>query len=302
MFGPAASERGLAISADVAPGEHVVVADEAALARVLHNLVGNAIKFTDEGGITLAVRTDERPGGNRVVVTVCDTGIGVDPEFLPRMFGEFEQESSGTGRQYEGAGLGLALSRQLVERMGGTITAESEKGVGTLFTVSLPTPEAEPVVDLRPLVLVVDDNDQARHIAVHSLAETYRIAVASGGADALKAVEQERPDAVVLDIHLGLSISGEEVMRQLRASPLSEHLPMIAVTAYGLPGDRARFLGAGFDAYLPKPYVRGDLLAAVAAALEGRRTEEPPGGGAFVARNSSPATPAPPPRVPRPKA
>ena len=277
MFGPAAGERGLTIRAEVAPGDHRVVADEAALVRVLHNLVGNAIKFTDEGSVTVAVRSVSGEGGRRVVLTVSDTGIGVDPAFLPRMFGEFEQESSGSGRRYEGAGLGLALSHQLVEQMEGTITVESEKGVGTTFSVSFPSADAAADADGRPLVLVVDDNEQARRVAVHMLSDAFRIATADDGASALAALEAERPDLAVLDIHLGLSISGEDVMRQLRASNAFAALPMVAVTAYGLPGDRERFLAAGFDAYLQKPYSRSDLHATVrhALRLRGVLDEEP---------------------------
>ncbi|WP_420456157.1 PAS domain S-box protein [Rubrivirga sp.] len=304
MLGPAAAERGLAVVAEVAPGDHVVTGDEAALLRVLHNLVGNAIKFTDRGRVTLRVGPVGR--GDRVSLVVRDTGIGIDEAFLPRVFGEFEQESSGSGRKYEGAGLGLALTRQLVDRMGGTITVESEKGVGTAFTVTLPAVGADDgareVPDGRPLVLVVDDNEQAREVAVHALDDTFRVAVAVDGDTALAAIEADPPDVVVVDIHLGLSLSGEDVMRQIRASATFAALPLIAVTAYGLPGDRDRFLAAGFDAYLTKPYSRADLRATVAVALEkqaGGGAPVPlglaPGGGSYVCRppdRPAPATPA----------
>ena len=292
MFGPSAREAGLAIAAEVAAGGHAVVGDEAALARVLHNLVGNAVKFTEAGGITIGVRTDARPGGDRVLLSVRDTGVGIDPAFLPRVFGEFEQESSGSGRRYEGAGLGLALSRQLVERMGGTVTVESEKGAGTEFTVSLPSASAEGPA-AQPLVLVVDDNEQARQVAVHALADTYRVVTAADGAGALAAVARERPDAAVLDIHLGATLSGEDVMRQLRASDAFAALPLVAVTAYGLPGDHARFLAAGFDAYLPKPYARADLVAVVSEAIDGRAPRPlAPDGGVYLARPDGDALPA----------
>ena len=310
MFGPAAGERGLEIRAEVEPGEHAVTADEAAVVRVLHNLVGNAIKFTDEGGVTLAVRTD-RTASPRVQLVVRDTGIGVDDAFLPRIFGEFEQESTGAERKYEGAGLGLALSRQLVDRMGGVITVESEKGAGTEFTVSFPALSAgAEAADDRPLVLIVDDNEQAREIAVHTLADAFQVATAGDGEAAFAAIDAARPDVVLLDIHLGLSISGEDVMRQLRASPTFAGLPIVAVTAYGLPGDRERFLAAGFDAYLTKPYGRADLREAVARAIQARTQgvalppptpshgtwdEDPPGGGVYISRAAPLSAPARPP-------
>ena len=278
MFGPAAAEAGLGLGVS-APASLEALADEASLGRVLHNLIGNAIKFTDAGRVTLEVREAD----GQVAVVVRDTGIGIDPAFLPRVFGEFEQESTGHGRRYEGVGLGLALSRQLVERMGGTISVESTKGVGTAFTVTLPSGAPSDDTE-RPLVLVVDDNDQARHVAAHSLARRYRVVQASDGDEALAAVERERPDAAVLDIHLGASISGEDVMRRLRGSESFADLPMIAVTAYGLPGDKERFLAAGFDAYLTKPYTREALLDCIGHALGG-----PPQDGAWIARPAEPA-------------
>ena len=294
MFGPAAAECGLSIRAEAAPDTPPAVADEAALGRVLHNLVGNALKFTDEGGVVVSAGRGDRGG---VAVRVRDTGIGIDPAFLPRIFGEFEQESTGHGRRYEGVGLGLALSRQMVERMGGTIAVESEKGAGTTFTVLLPSASTGPVDEALPLALVVDDNEQARRVAAHTLAGAYRVVEATDGDGALAAVARERPDVALLDIHLGASISGEDVMRRLRGSAAFGALPMVAVTAYGLPGDRERFLAAGFDAYLTKPYARADLLQTLDAAMSGS-TPRPaaPGGGVYLARPSerAPAVPTPP--------
>ncbi|MGB3543789.1 PAS domain S-box protein [Rubrivirga sp.] len=294
MFGPAAGEKGLSVHAEVPPGQHAVIADEGALLRVLHNLIGNALKFTDDGSVTLGVRTETISNGPRVIVTVLDTGIGVDKEFLPRIFGAFEQESAGEGRRYEGAGLGLSLSLGLVEQMGGSITVDSEKGVGTEFTVSFPAAETANGPDTRPLVLVVDDDEHARRIAAHSLSNVYRVAIASSGERALDALEAERPSAVVLDIHLGMSISGEDVMQQLRDIPEFAGLPIVAVTAYSLPGDRDRFLAAGFDEYLTKPYERADLVAVVQRAREARsQTERAPGGGVYVSKSDVRADPAP---------
>ena len=285
MFGPAAAERGLAIHIDV-PSQLTVHADEAALGRVLHNLMGNAIKFTDQGEVSLNARVTDAG----VAFVVRDTGIGIDPAFLPRIFGEFEQESTGHERRYEGVGLGLALSRQMVERMGGTISVESQKGVGTAFTVVLPAVAPSPDA-ARPLVLLVDDNDQARHVAAHALGSTYRVVQAADGNAALAAVERERPAVAMLDIHLGASISGEDVMRRLRSVRALADLPMVAVTAYGLPGDADRFLAAGFDAFLTKPYVRADLLAALDQALAARASRAAPEDAAWIARPAPDALP-----------
>ena len=295
MFRPAAAERGLALRADLSDGPLVAALDEPAVARVLHNLIGNAIKFTEAGGVTVAGRAvADGPEGPAVAVEVRDTGVGIDAAFLPRLFGEFEQESSGAARTHEGVGLGLAISRQLVERMGGTIRVESAKGVGTAFTVTFPAADAAPADGDRPLALVVDDDDRARAVAARTLDRRFRVAEAADGDGALAAVERERPAVAVLDIHLGSSISGEDVVRRLRASPAFADLPVVAVTAYALPGDRARLLAAGFDAYVTKPYARAALLDAVDGVL---RPHPAPAGPAFVARKGGPpavAAPSPP--------
>ncbi len=309
MFQPAASDRGLQLAAAIEAGApHEAILDEAAFARVLHNLIGNALKFTDEGRVTVHVHsTSTGSNGPEVVVRVRDTGIGIDEAFLPRVFGEFEQESSGVERTHEGAGLGLAISRQLVERMGGTIGVESAKGKGTTFTVRLRAAEVPEVdapeveVDARSLVLIVDDNDQARDVAEYTLQERYRVVFADDGDEALAAVERERPDAVLLDIHLGQSITGEDVMRKLRQTPAFTDLPIVAVTAYALPGDRDRFLAAGFDAYVTKPYTRDHLVGSMEEAMHSRRrTGDGVPVAAFIARKSGPpATPTPsPPTLP----
>ncbi|MEM1117117.1 MAG: PAS domain S-box protein [Bacteroidota bacterium] len=272
MFQPAASDRGLTIRGDVAPGGLDALLDEAALARVLHNLIGNALKFTKTGEVVVAARPDpEGVQGPAVVLEVRDTGIGMDVDFLPRLFGEFEQESTGVGRTHEGAGLGLAISHQLVRRMGGTIHVESEKGVGTTFAVAFPAADLAPEgPDRRLLALVVDDNEHARQVAERTLAEQYRVITAVDGDSALAVFESQTPDAVFLDIHLGQSITGEDVMRRLRMMPASADLPIVAVTAYALPGDRERFLAAGFDGYVTKPYSREHLLRSMEEAIQAR--------------------------------
>ncbi|MFN3595988.1 MAG: PAS domain-containing protein [Rubricoccaceae bacterium] len=131
-----AAARGLALTLDLPEAPLLALGDRAALGRVLANLVGNAIKFTEAGHVALAVRPVA--GQQQVEVCVRDTGVGIGPEFLPRLFREFEQESHGHGRRFEGSGLGLAITRRLVDLMGGTIAVESTPGVGTAFTVRLP--------------------------------------------------------------------------------------------------------------------------------------------------------------------
>lgn len=131
---PLADEKALALRADVPAAPCLARANPDAFHRVLVNLVGNAVKFTDRGGVTVEARTE----GDVVVVRVTDTGVGIGADFVPHLFDEFRQESEGLDRRYEGNGLGLAIAGQLVERMGGTIAVESEVGVGSVFSVRLP--------------------------------------------------------------------------------------------------------------------------------------------------------------------
>ena len=131
LLGPLAEEKGIALDLDAAPGEVVAPLDATCLNRILHNLVGNAIKFTERGGVRVAVGVE----GGRVRITVADTGIGIDGGFLPHLFDEFKQESTGQGRSHEGSGLGLAITKKLVDLMGGEIRVESEKGAGSTFVL-----------------------------------------------------------------------------------------------------------------------------------------------------------------------
>ena len=134
LLQPIAEEAGLYLRVECAAEDTTASLDKNLLNRVLNNLISNAIKFTTEGGVVVTVGTD----GEAVWVQVADTGIGISPRFIPRLFEEFSQESTGPARALEGSGLGLAISRRLVETMGGVIEVESEQNVGSTFTVRLP--------------------------------------------------------------------------------------------------------------------------------------------------------------------
>jgi CheY-like chemotaxis protein len=300
LLAPLAHEKGLALEARILTPEAQAHLDRPALDRVVTNLVGNALKFTDAGTITVEVEADARA----VRLRVRDTGVGIDPAFLPRLFDEFEQESTGIARSHEGSGLGLAITRQLVERMRGTIEVASAKGEGTTFTVTFPRTDAPPTAATAPAlpaasgaarrVLVVDDNPNTRLLMERMLRAEFGVAAVGDAAEALRAAEHEGPfDAVLLDINLGAEVSGEDVMRRLRKMPAYAETPIVAFTAYALPGDRERFLHAGFSGYLPKPFTKQQLLQALADALDPRPAPPadaaPSGDGAW--RRPAPAGP-----------
>ena len=267
-----AHAKGLALHVDALDASVFAALDAPAFSKALSHLIGNAVKFTDAGRVAVGLRTTE----GDVRVHVRDTGAGIAPEFLSRLFAPFEQESSGAERMHEGAGLGLAIVQQLVERMGGRVLVKSRKNVGSLFTLVFPrTPapaEASPHAlspTARPRVLVVDDDEASRFVAENALSAWYDVTTATSAESAL-ALADDSFDLFVQDVYMGSEGSGEDVVRELRRRPETRHTPVVAVTAYGLPGDRARLLAVGFDGYLRKPYTQAQMRAEVAEAIRNR--------------------------------
>ena len=267
----AAERKGLALTVDAADETLLASVDPAALKKALDHLIGNAVKFTDRGRIAVGLRATE----HEVHIHVRDTGTGIDPAFLSLLFTPFEQESTGAERTHEGAGLGLAIVQQVVERMDGQVRVKSRKGVGSLFTLTFPRthpvavrPSHAPGAD-RPRALVVDDDESSRFVAENALKGWYDVTTASSAEEAL-AIADDSFDLFVQDIYMGPNGSGEDVVRALRQRSGTQHTPIVAVTAYGLPGDRARLVAAGFDGYLRKPYTQAQMRAEVVQAIESR--------------------------------
>ncbi len=245
--------------------------DRTAFERILSNLIGNGIKFTPKGGtvtVTPALHED------LVTLTITDTGIGISDGFLPHLFEDFRQESLGLSRTHEGNGLGLTITKRLVELMGGTIEVTSQRRVGTTFTVRLPNglppvaPRALPVyaeTERTGRVLLVEDESHIRLFVSHALrGYTVIPAESADAAIALVAAAEVPFDAVLLDINLGAARSGEELLPVLQATTACAGAEFLAVTAYALPGDREHFLAVGFDGYLAKPFTRAELMEALA--------------------------------------
>ena len=248
-----------------------LIADSAKVKQMLLNLVSNAIKFTPSGGrIDIRVRRLE----SWVEIAVSDSGIGIAKEDLGRLFAEFQQLDAGPGRQQEGTGLGLALTKRFAELHGGQVIVESELGKGSTFTLRLPLQTSAPrasrapasvappqvaSIDLdRPLVLVVDDNPQAAEIlARHLEAGGFRTEVARTGPEALSMAGELRPVAITLDILLP-EVDGWEVMSRLKADPATRDIPVVVVSVVDKPL-LGRALGA-FD-YFVKPVDGKALLS-----------------------------------------
>ncbi len=274
-----AERRDLSLAVDTA--SVAVDGDPVRLEQVISNLLHNAIKYTPPGGrITLRVGEEE----GEAVVRVADTGIGIPPEMLPRIFDLFTQVESSLPRAQGGLGLGLPLVRNLVELHGGRVAVESAgPGRGSEFTVRLPL--ARPAAGSRPhpgpraqrtstaggmLVLVIEDNRDGRE-SLRDLLEIWghRVELAEDGLDGLSKALSVHPDVALVDIGLP-GIDGNEVARRIRASMNGNSPCLIAMTGYGQPEDRKRALEAGFDTYLVKP-VEPDLLSRLLAETRERR-------------------------------
>ncbi|MCH8960126.1 MAG: response regulator [Bacteroidetes bacterium] len=286
LLQPMAEKKKLSLVVNPQAEEAWTTLDPSCLKHIVNILVGNAIKFTDEGGVTVEVATDEQ----RVFVKVRDTGVGISEEFLPHLFSEFSQESTGLERKFQGTGLGLAITKRLTELIGGSVSVESKKHRGSTFTVSFPRMEgATPSVPVRPedaalvrrphtrpRVLVVDYAREAQSVVQHFLQAAYAVEAVPNAKAALHRAHQQRYDAVLLDINLGDGASGLDVLRALRALPNYAKVPIIAVTAYAVPGDRDRFIEQGFDGYLPKPFLKTSLVDMLEQARSKAAPPRPP--------------------------
>jgi PAS domain S-box-containing protein len=249
----------------------IVSADATRLAQVITNMLDNAVKFTPSGG---SVDVDVWREGQEAVLRVSDTGVGIGPEMLPRVFELFAQAEQPMDRAVGGLGIGLTLSRRLVQMLGGTITATSDgHGRGAQFTVRLPVeatsmPLAKPAApgpDRSRRILIVEDNDDARE-SLRLLLESlgHRVLEAGDGQRGLALALHHQPEVVLIDLGLP-ELDGYEVARALRSSPICKTAALIAVTGYGQADDRRRSKDAGFDAHLVKPVSQGVLASLLAA-------------------------------------
>ena len=277
---PEADAKGVRLVAAVPPGAHFVRGDPARLQQVAWNLLSNAIRFTPPGG---RVRAALEAAGERVRLTVADTGEGIAPQALPRIFDRFAQADGTTTRRHGGLGLGLAIVRQLVELHGGSVRAHSAgPGQGATFTVELPRLPVAPAASAPVLgatrgpalagvnVLVVDDEPDARELA-RIVLERHQASVrcAASAREALEAARALRPDVLVSDIGMP-GMDGYELVRRLRANrrPGEKDIAAVAMTAYAREEDRAAARAAGFEGHLAKPVTPDELVAAVATAAK----------------------------------
>jgi len=250
-----------------------VLGDPTRIRQILVNLVGNALKFTEHGQVSIEPLWQVLD--HELIWFTCavrDSGIGISTEKLDSMFTAFQQADSSISRRYGGTGLGLPIARTLAERMGGTLHATSEEAHGSVFTLEIPLelhqpvtlnqrpePEDDPTCTQGRRVLLVEDNPVNQTVIEAILSSLgYEVSVVSDGAQAIHYANTERFAAILMDCRLPI-INGYEATRQIRQLPGCLTLPIIALTANALQGDRETCLQAGMNDYLAKPFKRADL-------------------------------------------
>jgi PAS domain S-box-containing protein len=293
-----ASRKGLNLNVDIA-GDIPSAARGAPdrIRQVLINLLGNAVKFTQAGEVTLSARMEPEEGRTPPVlhVVVKDTGIGIPKDKLGAIFDIFAQAESTTTRRFGGTGLGLSISRQLVAMMGGRIWAESEEGKGSAFHFTLPLKQAaaEEAREVEPapepekrqaarkrLHILVAEDDRTNQIFARMFLEEmgHDVTVVDNGVQALEAMAKADFDLVLMDVSMPV-MDGLEATRRIRkgsAAGADVAVPIIALTAHALSGDRERFTAAGMDGYLSKPINIEELNRTLQKVKAGRKGEKRP--------------------------
>src|SRR5438552_2885460 len=273
-----AREKHLELLAEVAPDvPRIVRGDPTRLRQVLMNLIGNAIKFTEQGEVVVSVSAAASDGSTTLRFAVRDTGIGIASEHIGTVFKEFTQADSTMTRRYGGTGLGLAISQRLVRLMGGAITVRSELGRGSEFSfaVTLPVEGASPTrgIGLAALggrrMLIVDDNQTNRRILREMLAaEGINVDEASTAAEGLAALRRVRYDIAILDVQMP-DMDGFQLATAVRGEKKIAGTNLLMLTSAGQRGDGERCRELGIRGYLTKPISRSDLLEALGTVLAG---------------------------------
>ncbi|MEX2397791.1 MAG: PAS domain S-box protein, partial [Balneolales bacterium] len=287
---PLAGQRNLDLKFE--PGEELYAKlDPQFFSQVMNNLIGNALKYTHEGEVNVklerGVLQKENDAKETAVIHVEDTGVGISDDFVEKIFDEFEQESVGLSRKFEGAGLGLTITRRLVEMMDGQVRVKSEKGIGSTFSVIFPIADPtesdeyyeeidnQETQDIKsygngekPKVLLVEDNEDSQIVTKNYLNGNFAIDSAINGEEALRHLDTKTYDLILMDINLGDGIDGIQALNEIRNSKKHKETPVVAITAYAMKEDEKYYRNQGFDEYISKPFSKEDIYDAINKILK----------------------------------
>jgi CheY-like chemotaxis protein len=256
--------------------------DQLLLTSIVNNLLNNAIKFTDEGSITLSVTSDKE----RAIIILRDTGVGISQEKQNLIWEEFRQASEGYNRSFEGTGLGLTIAKRYTDIMNGSISAKSLEGKGTTFEVSFPISKQimeVPLVDhpaqiesnvhqnkvLTKILYIEDDEIAVKYVATVTKG-LYSVDAAKDSDEALKMVKQNKYEIILMDINLRRGMDGLELTKVIRKMEDYKSTPIVAITAFAMGREKEEFLSKGMTHYLSKPFVKNQLLNLLESTLDNK--------------------------------
>jgi PAS domain S-box-containing protein len=260
---------GLQLDLELCESPVFALIDDKLLLQVVKNLINNAIKYTDSGFVKIVTSINGTGRNKTASIKVIDSGIGIPHDKLEQIFEPFRQVSEGAGRRYEGAGLGLTIAKKYVELMAGEISVESREGIGSVFSLDFIYDSYELTDDdpsdlsEKKKILIVEDDPIGANLMKMYLMRSYFVVICHQGDQALAILGEEKFDMIVMDINLPGGINGMEVTRKIRASEVYKTTPVVAVTAYSLPGDEQRFNESGFNAFIVKPFKREDFCETI---------------------------------------
>jgi len=283
-------EKGLLLEVDIAPSiPRMLMVDKLKLRQVVANLIYNAIKFTPQGGIRLEAKMEELEHCTFLSVSVADTGIGIPQSQLKSIFNRFEQGNSKACREYGGTGLGLYICQKHIELMSGQIWADSIEGVGSTFSFRIPVQivnDEESLLETAntatlaaacsldnyefdPIrVLVVEDNELNQKLLVQMLSNYgFEVFVSNNGLNCINMLQSDNFDVILMDMQMPV-MDGYEATRLIRENPDWEHIPVIAITANAMSGDREKCLACGCSSYLAKPFKAEELINEIKTYLK----------------------------------
>ncbi len=275
-FSPKALEKNIQINFDF-KGVAFLHTDEKIFENIINNLLDNAVKYTKNGSIEIKLSNENI--NNQLYLNICisDTGIGIDKNNYEKIFQYFSQVSEGYTRTYEGSGLGLSITKHYVEILNGIICLESTINIGSSFTVKLPIKENDVVYlekdlynlsQIKPLILLVEDEKTNAEYVILSIRKFYDVELAINGIDAIEMAASKQYDLILMDINLGRDMNGITTTSEIRKMTNYQNIPIIAVTANAMVGQREELLSKGLTDYISKPFRKDMLLKVIQDNLE----------------------------------
>lgn len=290
LFRETAAKKGLQLTLHSEMDTLLVSTDQRIFSQVMNNLLNNAIKFTNHGGVQVSISQVLEDNQYWAQVEVTDTGIGISPENQDIIWEEFRQVSEGRNRGFEGTGLGLTITRKFIERLHGTIILESEADKGSTFRVRIPIKQRilsmqktdmqileeteslasdNAALENKAKVLLVENDETTIDIIRIYFRGRYDLDVVMNALDAIKIAQEKQFDAILMDINLGIGLTGMDAVKQIKSMPSYKNVPIAALTAFAMMGDKEEFMTGGCTHYLSKPFDKNTLTNLVQTMLKG---------------------------------